>query len=1827
MAKKTPARKPRRRLKRSVRRSLSAVLMITAIAVAAIPVPENVAAPEGISTYAAVVPEPDKYPYPDSADLDSITDLLPSNVTPQPLSPAGKKENSAYIIAPVGEEYTLDWQFKYFRVSDANNSGSQINIISKYNNSYPLDQGKINPTVISEYHTISPTTVTTFFNGTTEYRVDTPEDVGTGVDLIKTYYRDEYDRFVRDYNTAGDDPSKLPAPIVKSRSDFVQWKEEVYCILNNMEGYKLVEVNDAESTTETGVNVKVYIPQWSSDLSTKPEGTDSRGFQYTADITISGIGDNAFENIQNLNTLDMSQTTNLRYIGKNAFAGCTNLTTVTVNYVTLISDGAFKGCNNLTSVEMNNAQYIGTECFYGTGLTNVTFPSALSAIGPGAFAECRSLTTVDFSKITQTTNPVRIYAYAFYNAVALQNLDLSGSNMKMDTIGDGAFAVNPAGGTSMTRFVFPSDINQPYDQKDKNVGLGDCIVAGRTQVDTVVMPASFGQSAEAKVPDNLFYNCFNLRCLEFPDNGAYSCSQAIYSSDKLFNTVSNPEFHVKGPAWQTDGTEAGPRKSTWDAVTRIYPETGYVPYLYTEGGQDYYEICSDSTYLECIERATGTLVRCTLVEGKEVPNGGTLVIPDQVGDTEVVAIAGTCFTDPDMTKTVRKLVINDNIKTIGGSTFENTTVTAGGKQFGKWEKLNEVTIGSAIEELGEKAFFNCNALEDITFKTPVNGYGQTQLRAEALHTNGQKLTIHADIDSSYAPFQYAMAPTTYVRNADHGIRICYQSRWDSPKSQHMTVMYGEYVPDIYKSEVVNPPQAGYVTLLDYPKYNELDAKSGELRTYCIEREDTFYNDYKAEKYDELRRAFAKAWKDNGDSAYTMTSNGASDGDPLYGPWINPDFCKEWEAWVPSEPPSDHTKGFNSFTDWLFKPMIVQAADIPTPYFMRTGNQFNFMENYKQYKGDINQVPRLSSLGEVMTYKGWNNFESNIIRSVEYIEIPDGVESIDTVSYHDSNSDNWRTYLADKSEYWFATSSSSDNDVSKVVPGLFSGAIEDYDSSDSTQASEKAEYETVVKGNDRITTVTMSTVKYLPAYAFDNCERLQTVDLGGAIELVGALPFRDCNRLVHLTGNERYPAENGILYKNLSNEEAGEDYEIIECLMTRGTEGTSVGSGTVMAGEDNDPKIAYVSAIAESAFEDCDGLSIVDLSEATNLKVIPENCFKDCDNLYTTYLPLSTNDIQDGAFVDVCKTYPVTQSTDRFRVTIKGKEVSISDKAFEPKSGVKIFTNADTAAFRYATYYEKDGMRVEAPEAGNTYTVVFMDWDGTQIGNTQDVTNDRAVEPDTTELKQSNHRPGYKFTGWKGTHGQVLGEKITADCIFLAQYESDGTTVNGNYVVKFTDALDGSSIGGGGAEKLGDEWVFYIPTDNLPDPLNFANAGYDVPTENRHEGYRFTGWFYKGNPWETTTEITAGTTQVFAVYELETTSGNSTNTSGNTTNTSGNSTNTSGNTTNNSGNSTNTSRNTTSSSNNTTSSSTSSSSTSTSSTTSGSNSTATKYTVTVDGGAGSGSYDAGVTVIISAHDPAAGMVFQKWTTESNGVTLASVSMPITTFVMPANNVTVKANYVAATAPAATPISTGGGNGGGGSTDGGSTRLDITKPGISNKDLATANVNGSTDNFIVKITETDEATRAVADALTNKYGSLDNILYYAMDISLWDSTGTYQLTGDQISGLSVDITIPIPDALVAYGGNNMAGAVINGNQLENLNENFTTINGVPCIRFTATHFSPYTVYVDTGNLTEGMLDATPKTGDPIHPKWFLSIGLACLSIILFMKKDRASKVKTA
>ena len=155
-------------------------------------------------------------------------------------------------------------------------------------------------------------------------------------------------------------------------------------------------------------------------------------------------------------------------------------------------------------------------------------------------------------------------------------------------------------------------------------------------------------------------------------------------------------------------------------------------------------------------------------------------------------------------------------------------------------------------------------------------------------------------------------------------------------------------------------------------------------------------------------------------------------------------------------------------------------------------------------------------------------------------------------------------------------------------------------------------------------------------------------------------------------------------------------------------------------------------------------------------------------------------------------------------------------------------------------------------------------------------------------------------------------------------------------------------------------------------------------------------------------------------------------------------------------------------------------------------------------------------------------------------------------------------------------------------------------------------------MIKITKTDEADSEFAKALSDTYGdSVEGFRDFAMDISLYDSTGENKIEDPQ--GIKVTLTIPIPEELALYGGNNKVAAVSHSGELENLSTRYSMIDGAPCATFTATHFSTYGFYVDTNNLSAGDLDNTPKTGDPISPKWVLAIGLAALSIFLFLKKD--------
>ena len=116
-----------------------------------------------------------------------------------------------------------------------------------------------------------------------------------------------------------------------------------------------------------------------------------------SDVTrkVRQIGECAFAGCTNLTSVTIPNS--VRYIEKQAFVGCTNLTSVTIpNSVVIIGSRAFSRCSSLTSVTIPGfvrtiEDYTFSRC---SALTSITIPNGVTTIGPGAFGACTSLTSI-----------------------------------------------------------------------------------------------------------------------------------------------------------------------------------------------------------------------------------------------------------------------------------------------------------------------------------------------------------------------------------------------------------------------------------------------------------------------------------------------------------------------------------------------------------------------------------------------------------------------------------------------------------------------------------------------------------------------------------------------------------------------------------------------------------------------------------------------------------------------------------------------------------------------------------------------------------------------------------------------------------------------------------------------------------------------------------------------------------------------------------------------------------------------------------------------------------------------------------------------------------------------------------------------------------------------------------------------------------------------------------------------------------------------------------------------------------------------------------------
>ena len=795
------------------------------------------------------------------------------------------------------------------------------------------------------------------------------------------------------------------------------------------------------------------------------------------------------------------------------------------------------------------------------------------------------------------------------------------------------------------------------------------------------------------------------------------------------------------------------------------------------------------------------------------------------------------------------------------------------------------------------------------------------------------------------------------------------------------------------------------------------------------------------------------------------------------------------------------------------------------------------------------------------------------------------------------------------------------DKTVTIYGLDAIEVNDFRSADGTKAAAHLKGINILgntasiaanafEGCEKLETVNITgNMSSIGDYVFKNCPALNDVTLSGTINSLGLIPFTGCDKLsnVSFLGNDYFSCDNSIIY----GMSGGAKARIIECL-----EGRT--SKYVKPSE-----LAGVTSIAPRAFQGCDALREIDLTES-EITTVPEYAFADTTEMRTIKLPTTCTTIEDYAFqksgmerleasqylnligqhafdellkanpdpkdVVICSpensylynyaqlkgfTVDTTPLVEYFTVNFRDWNEKLGSYALVPDAEQRVkggeAATPPTPAGKSGEvfqYWDPDPSEITAdvtitamyskedPDA-NKLTVTFQDWDGTVIKKIKVSSGGSIADADLPNTSNLV-RDGYIFIGWDRPLTNIT-ESFTTMAQYKALSEDD-------IVVRYINSVT--------------KEVFYQTTIKK----GTVAPSIQTPTVS---GYTFKEWLP-----DIATAITENT-DFYAVYEASG-SNNGGTTSPGTSTSPGASTSPGGN--NNNG------------------------------------TTAKMYTLTVKNGSGSGSYVAGSQPIIVANDPAKNQQFSSWSIDPANTKIASKVLSATVITMPEANVTVTANYTAKSGSGnKTNTSTGSGNSTNsnsnrrpsstttGTVSGGRTTVVIDKNGLSNTGVVSATVNGSSDNFVIKITESAAASEEVVKALMAEYGSdISAIKYFPMDISLYDSTGNTKIT--DTTGLSISITLPLPDSLITYAGNNKVAGVVNS-KLDKLSPKFSTISGVSCVTFTAEHFSPYVIYVDTNNLTAGTIaDSTPKTGDGIHPKWFLSMGLACISVVLFMKKDK-------
>ena len=479
--------------------------------------------------------------------------------------------------------------------------------------------------------------------------------------------------------------------------------------------------------------LKVFVGRWEEETFTVGAGVtniESNAFagQYRLKKVIipdsvKTIGEQAFYNCINLETVEFPDYAQLTTIGKYAFSGCENLKTVKLpsnlaaigTYafaysgiesidipasVKTLGNYAFSNASKLKTVTgMQGLTTFGMRAFEKTGLTTFNVPDTIKSLGNYVFSDCYELVTVTgmknvAGKITGTfqycyklesvpslAKVTELGGSTFYKCYALKTVDLPAVTKMASSEFWGAASLTSVTGTN------------------KLTAIGDTAFSGCTSLESIDL--SNVQTLGADKDEEIFKGA---ALKEVDLSSVKTMGQEIFINNTSLTKVTFGKDLTKIPSGSFTGCSA--------LTSVVIPDT------LTEIGARAFKDCTSLASVKLGEKTTTilnnafngcsslvdiNLGKVTKLDGASIFTGCASLKSVDLNSLVIdsASLSGSSYAF-DGCVALKSVTLGDNVKAIHNYMFRNCS------------SLNNVDLTN-IQKIGSEAFYGCSALTNVVW--------------------------------------------------------------------------------------------------------------------------------------------------------------------------------------------------------------------------------------------------------------------------------------------------------------------------------------------------------------------------------------------------------------------------------------------------------------------------------------------------------------------------------------------------------------------------------------------------------------------------------------------------------------------------------------------------------------------------------------------------------------------------------------------------------------------------------------------------------------------------------------------------------------------------------------------------------------------------------------------------------------------------------------------------------------------------------------------------------------------------------------------------------